>query len=59
MASVMAANQFPLYGKIGDKIIVNGIETTIKISFQFVTGDEEYYNIKTKKGFAAKTIPFF
>jgi len=54
MAANIDTNQLPLYGKIGDKIIINGIETTIKISFQFVTGDEEYYNIKTKKGVVFK-----
>lgn len=54
MSMNIDSNEFPVSGNVGDKIIINGIETVIKISFQLITGDEEYYNVKTKKGIVFK-----
>ena len=36
MSMNIDSNEFPVSGNVGDKIIINGIETVIKISFQLI-----------------------
>jgi hypothetical protein len=52
MATVAEINQLPLNGNINDKISIDGHEIELKVSYKFISGNEEntdeYYEIKTR-----------